>query len=164
MNTSTQSIFSFDARDLLESAVGLLHDYLIKPGKPDGRKRFKKLKATDQHFVAEMPTGEAATVKVMLSLDYSEFIGRLNFNTFKTFLEQLLALIAQALKNEEEILLRQEQKGQRFVISLPAIMEFYGQPNVLMLGLNLRKENEITLELLFFEPSQFEQEPPSSED
>lgn len=117
--------------------------------------RFKNLTDMQQHFVAEMPTSADSTARVNLKLDYSEYRGDLNFTGFKKFLTQLIGLLAQALDGDDDIPLRQEAQAQRYLISLPAAIEIDDQLNVLMMGFDLRDLNEITIELLFFDPTQF---------
>lgn len=156
MNTATKNEFSFNTVDLLESSAGLLFDYLLRPSKHDGKMRFKKISETEQQFVASMPTNEGGTANIHLRLDSSEYRGLLNFNIFKQFLSHLVGLIAQALKEGSELSLRPAEGEQRFLLDLPAALEIEDQLNVMMLGFNLEKENEITLELLFFEPKQFQ--------
>ena len=42
------------------------------------------------------------------------------------------------------------------MINIPAVLRIDDQVNVLILGMNLQNTNEIIIELLFFEPTQFE--------
>lgn len=156
MNNTTETDFSFDTKDLLESTADLLYDYLVRSSKHDGKMRFKKLNETEQHFVAEMPTRDGSSAKIYLKLDQSEFIGELKFTTFKNFIGRLLGLIAHTLKENKDIPIREEAKGQHILLDLPAAMKSDNQLNVLMLSFNLQQVNEITLELMFFEPTQFD--------
>lgn len=155
MSTSSETEISFNTIDLLHNITGLLYDYLIRPSKHTGRMRFKKLNKVEQHFVAEIPTQDGSMAKVYLKLDQSEFIGTLRFMPFRKFLHHLLGLIAQALENGDKISIRPEENGQRFLLNLPVAMEVNEQLNVLMLGFDFQQANEITIELLFFEPTQF---------
>lgn len=156
MNTTTETEFSFNTTDLLESVTGLLYDYIVRPDKHTGKMRFKKLNEVEQHYVAEMPTQDGSTAKINLKLDQSEFIGKLNFTTFRKFVSHLVGLIAQALEKDTEISIRKEESSQRFLLNLPAAMNINDELNVLILGFDLQQVNEITIELMFFEPTQFD--------
>lgn len=154
MNQSDKQNSAFETQSLLKSTAALLQDFLVNPSKHDGKMRFKKLVESDQQFVAEMPTLQGETTKINLILDQSEYIGTLKYSVFKQFVSQLVSSIIQALE-KDTVTLRKEKNGQRYLLNSPAALEFDGQLNVMMLGLNLLDRNEITLELQFFEPSQF---------
>ena len=155
MNTSTEKEISIDTRDLLENAIKVIYDYLIAPGKNEAKKRFRSLLNADPQIVAEMPAKDGSKVKLMLQLDHSEFRGRLIYRNFKKYLAQLVGIIKQALASNDTIPTRKEKQGQRFIVNIPAVLQFDSQMNVLILGINLQNPDGIIIELLFFEPTQF---------
>ena len=156
MNTSAHDESPIESRDLLKTALSGLDNHLIVPGKKQARKRFKKLLESESQFVTEITLQDGSEVRVMLSLDYSEFRGKLFFKKFKKFLSQLVSIVAKAVEDPRDIPLRQEQQGRRYMINIPAVLRIDDQVNVLILGMNLQNTNEIIIELLFFEPTQFE--------
>jgi hypothetical protein len=60
------------------------------------------------------------------------------------------------MERKETISTRKEREEQRFIINIPAVLEFDSQMNVLMLGINLQDPAGVIIELLFFEPTQFQ--------
>ena len=116
----------------------LLDNHLIVPGKKQARKRFKKLLESESQFVTEITLQDDSEVRVMLSLDYSEFRGKLFFKKFKKFLSQLVSIVAKAVEDPRDIPLRQEQQGRRYMINIPAVLRIDDQVNVLILGMNLQ--------------------------
>ena len=151
--------FSVDTKDLIQNSIQLLFDYLINSPKHEGNNRFKKLIESDRHVISEMPLEFGLPVQIMLSLDYSEFKGELDFTSFKKYLAQLVGLLAMTLENGEELLLREEKNTKRFLVELAAPVDADEQQNILMLGINLQSASVVALELMFFEPSQFIQKP-----
>jgi len=158
MTTSSDDDNLLDSKLLLDSAARLLYDFLIKSSRSDAKKRFKQLLQSEPFFVAEIQRDGGSNLNVMLKLDYSEFRGELLFGNFKLYLSQLIEHMGKAVESKEDIHLRQEVKGQRFLFGTPAALEIDGQLNVLMLSMNLGNSGEITIELLFFEPGQFKQQ------
>ena len=158
MTPSQQSETELDSKILLKRISRLLYDFLIKSSRQEGKQRFKHLLESEPFFVAEMQRDDGANIKIMLKLDYSEFAGELLFGNFKHYLSQLIGHIEKAVDSKEDVHLREEVNGKRFLFGTPAALDIDGQFNVLMLSMNLENPVELIIELLFFEPGQFRQQ------
>lgn len=156
MNTTTEEETFVDTRELLENAVKVIYDYLIAPNKNEAKKRFRTLLNAEPQLVAEMPMENGEKIDLFLQLDYSEFQGPFIYRNFKKYLAQLVGIISQTMERKETISTRKEREEQRFIINIPAVLEFDSQMNVLMLGINLQNPAGVIIELLFFEPTQFQ--------
>lgn len=141
--------------DLIINVVTLLYDYLLGRELTKTQQRFEGLKKGEIQSVAYTLRDDDKHIDILLSLDKSEFVGILDFGVFRQFIAHLLDSLSNTQASNQALPVREEATGRRFVISIPAALEIQQQLNVLMLGFNQQKENQIHIELLFFEPSQF---------
>jgi len=141
--------------DLIINVVKLLYDYLLGQKLTKTQQRFEGLKKGEIQSVAYTLRDDDKHIDILLSLEKSEFVGILDFEVFRQFIAHLLDSLSNTQASNQALPVREEATGRRFVISIPAALEIQQQLNVLMLGFNQQKENQIHIELLFFEPSQF---------
>ena len=155
MQSTQQSSVTVGIEDLINNVVKLIYDYLLGREPKKNLQRFDRLKTGEIQSVASTPRDDNKHIEVLLSLNQSEFVGVLNFKVFKQFIAHLVNLLTNTQTSNQTLPIREEAAGQRFLISIPAALEIQQQLNVLMLGFDLKEENQIHIELLFFEPSQF---------
>ncbi len=154
MNSKSEGI-GVNIGELTAPVVRLLYDYLLAADHVIARERFDNLLEPGSQSVAEMTAGEESNIEVRLALDTSEFVGKFEFKAFVHFLSHLLTTLTKVQEQGDGIPMREERRGQRYVVTVPAALEFEGQLNVMMLGFDLRAPRELVVELLFFEPGQF---------
>lgn len=157
MQSTEQYSVTVGIEDLINNVVKLLYDYLLGREPKINLQRFDKLKTGEIQSVASTPRDDDKHIEVLLSLNQIEFVGILNFEAFQQFTSHLLDLLRNTQTSNQTLPIREEAAGQRFLISIPAALEIQQQLNVLMLGFDLKEENQIHIELLFFEPSQFKE-------
>ena len=155
MQSTEQYSVTVGIEDLINNVIKLLYDYLLGREPKINLQRFDKLKTGEIQSVASTPRDDDKHIEVLLSLNQIEFVGILNFEAFQQFTSHLLDLLRNTQTSNQTLPIREEAAGQRFLVSIPAALEIQQQLNVLMLGFDLKEENQIHIELLFFEPSQF---------
>ena len=155
MNSTDTDSTPVDMDDLTASAIRLVYDYLIGAEPGDARQRFEALCASSPRSDAKMAANPETEVDILLSLDASEFVGNLDFECFQHFVSHLSGTLSQLQDTGESVPVKEETRGQRYVVTVPAALEIDGQLNVMLLGFDIREEKQIIVELLFFEPTQF---------
>jgi len=157
MQSTEQYSVTVGIEDLINNVIKLLYDYLLGREPKINLQRFDELKTGEIQSVASTPRDDDKHIEVLLSLNQIEFVGILNFEAFQQFTSHLLDLLRNTQTSNQTLPIREEAAGQRFLVSIPAALEIQQQLNVLMLGFDLKEENQIHIELLFFEPSQFKE-------
>jgi hypothetical protein len=157
MQSTEQYSVTVGIEDLINNVIKLLYDYLLGREPKINLQRFDELKTGEIQSVASTPRDDNKHIEVLLSLNQIEFVGILNFEAFQQFTSHLLDLLRNTQTSNQTLPIREEAAGQRFLVSIPAALEIQQQLNVLMLGFDLKEENQIHIELLFFEPSQFKE-------
>ncbi|MCV6604101.1 MAG: hypothetical protein OIF34_02280 [Porticoccaceae bacterium] len=142
--------------ELLNLCNGLLHNLFFKLPKAKSKELFTEVKKGGSPALGNITVGEKITLKLKLTLDYSEFVGPgFNFDLFRTALKGLLERINTTLRLKADLGLRTNQQGG-VLVGFAGTVTKNDQLNALMMVVDMGKPEEITLRLSFVNPSQFE--------
>lgn len=141
---------------LLDLTGGILHRTFVSGDKEDGKKMFKKLKKEKKLPMGSINIEEKLELKLNLGLDYTEFQGPgFNFDLFRASLHAMLSRIAAVLKEQGNLnVLTNEQNMMLF--NLPGVIQKDDQFNVMVTMIDPTVAGEITFNLLYVDPNQFE--------
>ncbi len=161
--TDQQNI-NIDARRLFNLGANLLVAGFINQKPEKAKKLFKELKQ-GKSIAAGHLTAEQSGIKIpiTLELERSEYRGQFNFPNFEICLKSLLNQFQIKVRQDKELkelrtLTNRETGG--IVFNVPGPAQIDDQINVLMLGIEPR-ENEVRVQLMFFDPDQFLKKPPA---
>ena len=90
-----------------------------------------------------------------ITLDHSEFNGKLNFGLFKSVLSHMLVQIAEYVKSGKDIPVFTDENTGNVLFGLPGVFEKEGDVNALLLGADLKSPGLVNLQLQFVDPEQF---------
>ncbi|MBT8079053.1 MAG: hypothetical protein KJO31_10805 [Gammaproteobacteria bacterium] len=142
-------------RQLLAAAHQHLTNTFFRQDKTEAKRAFNDISAGRSIPFLEISSGDKGEVYCSLALDHSEYIGKLNFSAFRDVLGAHLQLIADKLKNDENLnIFTNEQTGD-LLFNIPGIMQRDGTVNVLVTGIEQRKAGELTVKLMFLDPANF---------
>ena len=141
---------------LLDLTGGILHKTFVTGEKEEAKKMFKKLKKEKKLPMGSINIEEKLELKMNLGLDYSEFQGAgFNFDLFRASLHAMLSRIANVLKEKGNLnVLTNEQNMMLF--NLPGVIKKDDQFNVMVTMIDPTTPGEITFNLMYVDPSQFE--------
>lgn len=159
---SETNSLTMDTPRFLTASANLLHAAFIKAPRAQARRHFARLHGGNALDLATMKVEGRGEVLFRVTLDHSEFKGKIGFPVFRRGLGQLLNGIAQRLRLKAEIpVLASEQTGQ-IIFSIPALFTEDGTTNVLMLGVGKPEPGIATLQLQFLDPEQFRRKAPEA--
>ena len=102
---------SLSQEKFLLLSVNLLHKSLLEPTRTEAKRFFKSLEQGQSVPLAAVAMEDQSTARFAVSLDHSEFRGRLNFTGFRASLVALVTNISQALRDERELTVFDSQQG-----------------------------------------------------
>ena len=141
---------------LLDMVGGILHKTFLAGDQENAKKLFKKIKKDKKVPMGSINIEEKLELKLNLGLDYSEFQGPgFNFDMFKASLHSMLGHMAKVLKEQGNLnLLTNEQNMMLF--NLPGVIKKDDQYNVMVTMIDPTATGEITFNLLYVDPTQYE--------
>ncbi len=94
---------------------------------------------------------------INLSLDHSEYRGRLTFHLFRMALDMMVKNIAGRIQRKEDLNIFTSEETGEVLFHLPGLVDDRGRLNVLVMGIVPGKRNA-TVKLQFLDPEQFKKE------
>lgn len=155
---STQSLAP---EKLLTVAANLLHKAFIDSSRAEAKRVFREIAAGKSVAVAKLAMEDGSELTVHISLDSSEMRGTPSFSRFRDIVLAMLIRIAKQIEEAQDLHLFREQESSQMLFNLPGFefSEVDGQAtlvNVVVLGIKQVQAGEITLNLMYLEPGQFE--------
>ncbi|MFK8019305.1 MAG: hypothetical protein AB8B86_06020 [Pseudomonadales bacterium] len=98
---------------------------------------------------------DESTIDVVLTLNCSEYCGRISFSHFREQLRLLLQRFSDALQKGEELPVLQEEGGVASVFKMPVLHQANDQVNALVLGWATPVPGQLELRLMYLDPEQF---------
>lgn len=143
---------------LLAMSANILHQAFFVGTRLDAKRRYQFLESGRSVFLLKVGMEDGSELEVNLRLDRSELRGKLNFSAFRQLVGQLLALHTQKLNEKQALNIFSDDQQQRWVFLIPALQQSGDDMNMLVLALELKQPGVLLLELMFIDPSQFEQQ------
>lgn len=139
-------------------AVNLLHRAFVEAARTDAKRVYRELDAGKPVHLATVEMEDKSTARFGLSMDHSEFRGKLNYGAFRASLATLLGNITATLKEEKEIAVFDTgESGDSKIFGVTALTVENDKPNVMVLGSETGSEEAmVLLRLMYLDPSQFE--------
>ncbi|WP_415242585.1 hypothetical protein [Zhongshania sp.] len=144
-----------DASSVLAIAANLFKTCLLDAGRTEAKRYFKELESGRELYLTEMTMTDKSTIRVRLQLMLQEFRGQMNFSAFKLQLQMLCAELVKVIPAESEPIVMSDDSGRQLMFNIPAISNIDGDFNVLLLGADLRRNDELILQLMFIDPEQY---------
>ncbi len=155
MATSQHQSISRDK--FLAMSVNLLHRAFLEASRTEAKKLYRVVAEGNTVPLTRVQMEDQSILGVKLSLDHSEFRGKLNFGAFRASVGALIANLGQALKQEREFpMFNSEDDGGQTIFGVTAITVEDEQANVMVLGSRTDSADaSVTLQLMYLDPAQF---------
>ena len=152
--SQTQSI----SRDkFLIMAANLLHKVLLDIPRTEAKTHYKNISKGDVLHLATVKMEDQSTVRFSANLDHSEFKGKFNFGAFRNSLALLVSNLGQALNDETEVaVFNEEGNPDAMIFGITAVTQEQNQSNIMVLGANTGDgQPSVMLRLMYIDDSQF---------
>jgi hypothetical protein len=143
---------------LLVMSANVLQQAFFGGPRLDAKRRYQFLESGRTVFLIKVRMEDGSELEVNLRLDRSELRGKLNFSAFRELVGNLLIAQAQKLNEKQPLNVFSNTEEQRWVFLIPAVHGAGETVNMLVLAIELSQPGELLLELMFIDPSQFEQQ------
>lgn len=145
-------------RFLIMSA-NLLRKAFVEASRTEAKQLYRALVEGGTVRLTRVQMEDQSILGVNLSLDHSEFRGKLNFGALRASIGTLIANIGQALNEARDVpTFGTEDESERVIFGITAVTVENEQPNVMVLGTGANNtEASVTLQLMYLDPAQFAQ-------
>ena len=138
---------------LLNAVSNNLGRVFFEAPKNDAKNLYRKLVDGEATPFMNLSAGEQTAIACNLTLDHSQFTGSLTFSRFRNVLRDHLLRVADALTNNKDLNRMSNQETGDVIFYVPGITEENNVMNVLVTGFQQRKAGEITIQLMFLDPT-----------
>ncbi len=154
---SQEETQSIPQAQFLTMSANLLHRAFIESTRTDAKNLFRQLAEGTRVALTRVEMEDKSLVRFDLSLDHSEYRGKLNYGGFRNSLGTLVANLSTALQKEQEIssFTAQDQPG-KMMFGVTGVTVEEDQPNVMVLGADVSGgQANVVLQLMYVDPQQF---------
>ena len=150
----TQSI---PREKFLLMSANILHKAFIESARTDAKNVYKEISGGSAVHLTTVQMEDKSTVRFDLSLDQTEFKGKLNYGAFRASLATLIGNISQALGDEKEVPVFGGNGGSgSMIFGVTAVTVEQDELNVMVLAADPGGRGGATmLRLMYLDPQQF---------
>lgn len=148
----------------LTVATNILHKAFVEGSRTSAKNVYSSIVDGKRVSLVTLKMDDDSESRVDVTLDHSEFRGKLNFGVFKSILTHMLVQIAEFVKSEKQVPVFTDEESGNLLFGVPGIFDNKGEINALLLGADLGGQGLIHLQLQFVEPDQFFTTEPPAED
>ena len=148
---------SVSREKFLLMATNLLHRHFFDAARTDAKRSYRELEEGGTVHLARVEMEDKSLADFLLSLDHSEFRGRLNYGAFRASLGMLLGNLSNQLREEKEVSVFNEgDNADNVIFGVSGLTVEDDQPNVLVLGADTGGQAGVKLRLMYLDPGQFQ--------
>lgn len=150
---------SLDAKKLLSAYTNSLFKAFVEGQRSDAKRMFAELDKGNVIHLLRITFDEGHNLDIGLTLDSSEFRGKLNFSAFRNSVTALAAQISAELSAENEVFLLTSDDGKETLFKIAGFTEEDKQLNAMMMSSSQPGPGQVNLKLMYIDPDQFQQDP-----
>ena len=152
--TSKASV-SLKPEQLLSISAQALYKTFFETARDQSKQIFKELEKSKTCSLYVMKIANGQEIQGKLSLDKTEFVGKINYSAFRAALEVMVKRIADKINKKEDLNIFTNEDNGELVFHIPGFVENDGQVNILVLGVVQQAAGVIGQKLMFLDPTQF---------
>ena len=152
--TSKASV-SLKPEQLLSISAQALYKTFFETARDQSKQIFKELEKGKTCSLYVMKIANGQEIQGKLSLDKTEFVGKINYSAFRAALEVMVKRIADKINKKEDLNIFTNEDNGELVFHIPGFVENDGQVNILVLGVVQQAAGVIGQKLMFLDPNQF---------
>jgi hypothetical protein len=141
--------------EILRTIHQELYLQFFDAGKTEAKLAYNQLHAGTRLPLLEISSSKHGKVVGSLALDSSEFVGKLNYRQFRDALASHLNLVGERLNNKEGLNIMTSAETGAMLFNLPGAVKQDDTVNFLVTGIEQGKPGELTVRLMFLDPTHF---------
>jgi hypothetical protein len=145
----------FTPEKFLTIASNILHKSLLEAARTDAKNMYKALTEGKRVALVNVRMDDESELRFDVSLNSSEFSGKLNFGAFRASMQSLIGSISGHLEAEREITSFTERDTGEVLFGIPGLTQEENQLNAIMLAGDMSTVGVAHLKLQYMEPGQF---------
>ena len=146
---------SLSTEKFVTVATNILHKAFVESSRTTAKNVFTAIVDGKRASLVTLKMEDDSESRFDVSLDHSEYRGKLNLGVFRSILGNMLVQIAEHVQSEKDIPVFTDENTGHVVFGLPGIFEHKGDVNALLLGADLNSPGTVNLTLMFVDPEQF---------
>tara|TARA_R110002110_G_scaffold415561_1_gene650727 strand:- start:22042 stop:22539 length:498 start_codon:yes stop_codon:yes gene_type:complete len=147
---------SIEQDKFLLMSANLMHKTFIEAARTDAKNVYKLLADGKPVHLTTVQMEDKSTLRCNLSLDPTEFCGKLNYGAFRASVATLIANVTQSVRDAKEVPVFNPQEGEGTTIfGVTAVTVEDEKPNVMVLGADFSRPGDMMLTLMYLDPQQF---------
>ena len=140
-----------DPRNLLTALTQNLNHHFYAESRDSAKQLYKKILGGEQVPFMRIQMEGGAEIFCKLSLDISEFVGKINFGRFRQGLAMMMLGITKKLEGDDELNIMSSQSGE-VLFNIPGILNSEEGTNVIVAGLQQVAPGQVTIRLMYLNP------------
>lgn len=138
-------------------AINLLHRAFVDAPRTEAKKLFRQISEGKLVQLTTVQMEDKSNAPFLLSLDHSEFTGKLNYGAFRASLVTLINNISGHLKEEKTVsVFNAQDSDSAMIFGVSAVTVEEDKPNVMVLSADTAGQGgATTLALMYLDPAQF---------
>ena len=138
-------------------AANLLHKILLDVPRTQSKNIYKEIIKGQVVQLATVKMEDESTARFSVTLDCSEFKGKINFGAFRASLALLVSNLGRALTDKKDItVFSQESDPDVVIFGVTAVTRETNEPNIMVLGADTGAgQPSVMLRLMYIDNNQF---------
>jgi len=132
-----------------------INDRFFEKTKHDSKRLFLAIESGKEVPFMKFGNQESGDVSCTLTLDHSQFVGRLSFSAFRSALASHLNRTASKIQNKESLNIFTNDASCDMIFHIPGFVESGGKLNILVTGVRQKEAGNLTIRMMFLDPAQF---------
>lgn len=146
----------------LTVASNILYKTMVDSSRTLAKNTYKAMLEGKRVALITVRMDDDSEVRFDISLDSSEFRGKLNFGAFRASVTQLVRSLGEQIKQEREAPVFSDEEEGSVLFGVPGITQEDQNVNVIMMAADTRTSGTVLLKLMYMDPDQFQQQQTSS--
>jgi hypothetical protein len=151
----TETAVELKSEDLLAALNRNLDVHFFLSDRTLSKQKFQTLKEGNELPLMKLGFSDESEIHCDLCLDYSEYVGKLNFSSFRKNLAMMMHAVRNRLDAGAPLNVMRDSSGQ-VLFNVPGIVKNGNQTNILVCGMAQTSHDKARINLMFLNPDDYE--------
>jgi hypothetical protein len=154
---------SLPREKFLTVANNVIYKSLLESQRTNAKNVYRAITEGKRVALMTIRMDEESESRFDLTLDYSEFRGKLNFGAFRSSVQALVGAVSELLQADKKITTFTDQNSGNLLFGVPGFTQEGEHFNALMLAVDVAMAGTVLLRLQYMNPDQFVKTPPAED-
>jgi hypothetical protein len=146
---------SLDRGTFLTVASNVLFKSLLEAERASAKNIYRAISDGKRVALMTIRMDEDSESRFDVSLDHSEYRGKLNFGAFRTSVQALVGSVSELMQSEKNITTFSDESTGNVLFGVPGFTQEGEHLNALMLAVDVTVAGTVLLRLQYMDPDQF---------